>query len=447
MENKEVAVTAYILATESKSLTDIANKLAAAQGIQNFDTMYDNGLNRMQLENGLSASKLMAEVDDDVVEARTNVQNARTKYNSSVKKANDSIDEANKKKEEMEELRKKIVKKSGEDTSKWDDDDIEAYNKAIEEYNEANKAANAAHKEALANKELLDDAESTLAKVEEEATQKYMDQNQGTVEGVQQRPEETDVSTATPDVDELQPSVDSPTVETVESHPGELTTDDVSEIVNADTSSGSPSPKQTVFKSLDPTQDEVVHNDSKTLAREDVLSLFDDLDDVATITDADRTLESFDLSALSAGERVLPGTELSDVISGDTKGTLAMGILPQDGGNAVVSSGNSMVDLAESVASQGNSEMNSFQDLRFNSLGNGYADVSGEAAYTSNETESEEEPEKPKTRESESSKDVAGIQVEQEESARHTDGVLVEEEPVASEVSDDGRSLEFVEID
>ena len=162
MDNKEIAVTAYILASESKSLTDIANQLAVANNIQNFDTAYDNGLSRMSLENGLSQSKLMAEVDDDVADARTNVQNARHKYNNSVKKANDSIDDANKKKEEMEEIKRRIIKKSGEDQSKWDEEDIEAYNKAVEEYNNANKLANEAHQEAMNDRELLNQAENNL---------------------------------------------------------------------------------------------------------------------------------------------------------------------------------------------------------------------------------------------------------------------------------------------
>ena len=272
-----------------------------------------------------------------------------------------------------------------------------------------------------------------------------MNQNQGDVQGVQQGPgQEQDVPTE-PTAEELQPGNNDKPVETVQQQPSEPVVQNVNDPAGPNNVSNTGAPKQTVFKSLDPTQDEVVHNEPKSLASEDVLSLFDDLDEVATISDADRTLDSFDLSALSAGERVLPGTELSDVISGDTEGTLAMGVIPQDGGNAVVSSGNSMVDLAESVASQGNSEMNSFQDLRFNSIENGYAAIQGDAAYTSNESE-EEEPEEPRTRESESSKDVAGVQVEKQEDVRHTDGVLVEDQ-VASEVSDDGRSLEYVEID
>ena len=56
-------------------------------------------------------------------------------------------------------------------------------------------------------------------------------------------------------------------------------------------------------------------------------------------------------------------------------------------------------------------------------------------------------PAEAKTKTVEGNKDVAGVKVEQKDVEKHTDGVLTEEKHVASEVSDDGRSLEYVELD
>ena len=491
MDNKEIAVTAYILASESKGLTDIANQLAMANNIANFDTMYDNGLNRMSLENGLSQSKLMAEVDEEVADARTNLKNARSKYNSSVKKANDSIEEANKKKEEMEEIKKRIVNKSGEDSSKWDDEDVEAYNKAVEEYNEANKAANEAHKEAMSDKELLDEAEQKLTETEERVAKEYLEQQaqQEAQQGGQQGGEPV-VETPEEEVVELQqtdPNVEAETVQTE-------TTKEIGES-NVDVEVTSETPRETGnFVSPDeakdvPKSNMVSHsNDNvepeRRLTSDDLKDLFDNLEDVSDAASTERTLDAVDLSSLAPEDRTIPNLGLdvfesadnTTVVNTGSSTTVDIGStkdinnlsdssfnmvsdadISNDVGN-ILPEGNSLVSFADSAAQQASEKTKDFQDNKFNGLGNlsmganSLEAFATESTYTSkgtsetnNETkEAPATPEAPKK----DVETVAGVQVDSSEAQKHTDGVLIDSgDQVASEVSEDGRSLEYVEIE
>ena len=481
MNNKEIAVTAYILASESKSLTDIANQLAVANNIQNFDTMYDNGLNRMSLENGLSQSKLMAEVDDSVQDARTNVQHARNKYNESVKKANDSIEDAEKKKKEMEEVKKRIIEKSGEDPSKWDDDDVEAYNKAIEEYNKANKLANEAHTEAMNNKELLDQAETKLQETQDKVAQEYLNQNgaesnepgvepvnEGGGEPAKPVEEQPDPGVPGKDTEEVTPS-EEVTLEGPNDGPGnppkeELDTGDIN--LDEPGTADLPEPQE---ETLDEEISFVEHDGGggtrggtpnydnvepeRKLTTDDIMSLFDGLDDVSSMSSAERTLDAVDLSSLAPEDRVIPGMGVTDVIAPTSDNISDMNamshqILPSEGRGEILEN-NGIAAFADSAASQANKKTDEFKDNKFNGMSGFSMNTQGmrglETTSTTTSSSSSSSGEKKNESKNES---VAGVKVEASDVKKHTDGVLVDQDDkVASEVSEDGRSLEFVEID
>jgi hypothetical protein len=133
-----------------------------------------------------------------------------------------------------------------------------------------------------------------------------------------------------------------------------------------------------------------------------------------------------------------------------------------DGGGStigdVLPEGNSLVSFADSAAQQANEKTKDFQDNKFNGLGNlsmganSLNSITTETTYTSkgtsetnNETkEAPATPEAPKK----DVETVAGVQVDSSEAQKHTDGVLIDSgDQVASEVSEDGRSLEYVEIE
>ena len=472
MENKEIAVTAYILATESKSLTDIANNLAMANNIANFDTMYDNGLSRMSLENGLSQSKLMAEVNEEVADARTNLKNARENYNNSVKKANDSIEDANKKKEEMEELKKKIVKKSGEDTSKWEDEDVEAYNKAVEKYNEANKAANEAHKEAMSNKELMDDAEQKLSETEERVAKEYLEQ-QNQAQQEQQMREEVpieqpiDQPVEQPELQQVEQPVDA---QPVENDPGTIQTDDLVvdnnvevEPVNNKGNFVSPDDVQNANSNSGSNGANAIDNvePERKLTSDDIMDLIGNLEDVSNVSTSERTLDAVDLSSLAPDDRTIPNLGLntnfdSSSSAGDVS-TVAREINIPGGQESVLPQGNSLVGFADKAAQDANKNTDDFQNNRFNagnfSMNAGSMNAISTQSTSSSSTSTSEKKDDKKVSDAPVVRDdreetVAGIKIESSDIQRHTDGVLVESSGnVASEVSEDGRSLDYVEID
>ena len=551
MDNKEIAVTAYILASESQSLTNIANQLAAANNISNFDTMFDNGLSRMSLENGLSQSKLMAQVSEEVQDARTNLQNARNKYNSSVKKANDSIEEANKKKEKMEEIKRRITKKSGDDPSKWDDEDVAAYNKAIEEYNEANRTANEAHQEAMSNKELLDQAETNLQETEDRVANEYLEQQQSAHQAAQEQAQNTE------NVEMLDQAPEGTNVETVNNDPNVLSTDDIVGDANGNieiqqTDQGEiADAQQTESKFISPDETiETVNEQATTggtasvntaqqnsgnteierkLTTDDIMDLFDNIDDVANVSSQERTLDAVDLSSLSPDDRTIPNlgvnsgmeevnnvgptdrainpTDIGNIDGTDSRainpadlgnigGTDNRAINPADLGNinasddrtipnlevnnsfdnisniseisremvpqsnagGGTSGGNGLVGFADRAGQTASDKTKSFQDNKYSANG-GFSINAGsmngigtDTSYASKSvTEEKKEvsgstsmPEAPKTEK----ENIAGVQVESSDVERHSDGVLVDSDGhPASEVSEDGRSLEYVEVE
>ena len=493
MDNKEIAVTAYILATESKSLTNIANQLATANGIANFDTIYDNGLSRMSLENGLSQSKLMAEVSDEVQDARTNLQNARNRYNNSVKKANDSIEDANKKKEEMEEIKKRIIKKSGDNPSKWDDDDIEAYNKAIEKYNEANRAANEAHQEAIQNKDLMDQAETDLTETQDKVANEYLKQHQEAQAASKAMAEGNDETL------KLNEKITDSEVEQVSNDRNSLSTNDlvtdnegnveVQKTEDTFVSPGEESKLEVSKISSSGSSNDNVEVERK-LTTDDLMDLFDNIEDVANVSSESRTLDAVDLSSLSPDDRTLPnlglGSSSSEVINTSSNDNM---VSPTEVNNEIVDDrvipglevnntfdnitnvnevkaidipgveapdSNSLVGFADKAAKDAQEKTEDFQNNKFNGMGGMSMNLSGletETTYASNVSENKKDGSEAKAdadapTENKEARSVAGVQVQAEEDERHTDGVLIDsDDKVASEVSEDGRSLEYVEIE
>ena len=181
------------------------------------------------------------------------------------------------------------------------------------------------------------------------------------------------------------------------------------------------------------------------ISTDELMDLLTDIDEVASVSDADRTLDPSNISLSSLDPSYTePGAQLSNVISGEGESANLMSI-----DNSVkASTGNGMVDLAEAVANQGKRNVNSFSTTQLNNMsGNGVAAIQGDAVYTSASTKEEEPKREIKTKTVEGNKDVAGVKVDPKDVEKHTDGVSTGEKQVASEVSDDGRSLEYVELD
>ncbi len=167
--NRDVGLSAFLLGSQNKELTDIANNFAKEYGLENFDTVYDDAPDFRDLYDGDAQASLSSPYENDaIVEAKEEVTVAKETYTESVATANSSIEKANKAKEELESVRSSIESKSGKDTSKWSEEEIERYNKATKDYNTAVTKANEDAAAAEAAKTTYDSAKANLEKAEDD---------------------------------------------------------------------------------------------------------------------------------------------------------------------------------------------------------------------------------------------------------------------------------------
>lgn len=127
---------AYIRGLEEQQLAMISNNIASNQGVNNHDTVFDNGHDMSYVESG-QVNKDLTPTSQKVQTARQQLTNAKNNYDNSVTEANDSIDKAKKAKEKYNQTLKKIKDTSGEDPKKWTTEQIDEYNSVAKDYNEA----------------------------------------------------------------------------------------------------------------------------------------------------------------------------------------------------------------------------------------------------------------------------------------------------------------------
>lgn len=134
--NRDYTITAFVEGAQRQTLTGIANKLAAQDGVADFDTMYDDGQKLADLENG-NSSKLVSIMSSDpkVSSAQEKMIESQKTYKEAYQKMQESYKDIEESKKELEAIKNEIVKNSGEDSKKWTKEEATKYNKAIEEYN------------------------------------------------------------------------------------------------------------------------------------------------------------------------------------------------------------------------------------------------------------------------------------------------------------------------
>lgn len=127
---------AYIRGLEEQQLAMISNNIASNQGVNNHDTVFDDGHDMSYVESG-QVNKDLTPTSQKVQTARQQLTSAKNNYDNSVTEANDSIDKAKKAKEKYDQTLKKIKDTNGEDPKKWTTEQIDEYNSAAKDYNEA----------------------------------------------------------------------------------------------------------------------------------------------------------------------------------------------------------------------------------------------------------------------------------------------------------------------
>jgi hypothetical protein len=332
----------------------------------------------------------------------------------------------------------------------------------------------------MSNKELMDDAEQKLSETQERVANEYLEQQRQAQQEQQMREE---VPVEQPELQQPEQPVEA---QPVDNDPGTLTTDEI--LTDSDgnvtiSPDAGETPQQDNFVS--PEDAQVVDNGGgskmveapqnveqpveqpqnveaeRKLTSEDILDLIGNIGDVSDVSTSERTLDAVDLSSLAPDDRTIPNLGLntnfdSSSSAGDVS-TVAREINIPGGQESVLPQGNSLVGFADKAAQDANKNTDDFQNNRFNagnfSMNAGSMNALQTESTYSTHNVSEEKPESKNKSDAPVVRDdreetVAGIKIESSDIQRHTDGVLVESSGnVASEVSEDGRSLDYVEID
>ena len=115
-----------------------AKELAAADGVTDYDTKFDDRVDydKELAGDGPNDLLMLASEDETCVEAYKAMNTAKESYEAALKEANPYIKKANENKKAMEEIKAKYEKEfSSSDTTKWSEAAAKEYNEAIKTYN------------------------------------------------------------------------------------------------------------------------------------------------------------------------------------------------------------------------------------------------------------------------------------------------------------------------
>ena len=120
IQDRNLVTSALIEGDQRQQLATMANNLAKADGVKDFDTAYDEGQCCHGFYDGSSEALLSnASADPTVATAKTALTDATTKYTESVKTAQESITKVNEAQKTVETTKAEIVKSVASDTKNW----------------------------------------------------------------------------------------------------------------------------------------------------------------------------------------------------------------------------------------------------------------------------------------------------------------------------------------
>lgn len=151
-------------------MAEKALELAKADGIENYDTTYDNGQKYSDLVDGTS-NVLIANMstDEKVSEAFGVFTKAEETYIEKVANATAAVESALLSKTALDEMKAKFVKEFGtEDTTKWSEEAANKYNEAIKDYNKKAEDAKTKLEEKDKAKKEYDEAKEDYEEAKED---------------------------------------------------------------------------------------------------------------------------------------------------------------------------------------------------------------------------------------------------------------------------------------
>ncbi|MBQ4031163.1 MAG: hypothetical protein II625_05360 [Bacilli bacterium] len=144
LADKYQCIKTMMYCDKREQLAKLAQDLAKADGIEDYDTKFDDAIDYDKELTGNEPNELLmlASEDETCLKAYDTMKEAQDAYKKALDEANPIIKEANDKKKAMEEIKAKYEKEfSSEDTTKWTEEAAKEYNEAIKSYNETAKSA------------------------------------------------------------------------------------------------------------------------------------------------------------------------------------------------------------------------------------------------------------------------------------------------------------------
>ena len=178
-KDRDRLTLALMTGDQKAYMAERAIELAKADGVENFDSQYDDPAKYSDLTDG-TANTIIANMSNDpeVKEAYETLSTAEETYTETVAEAAVAVEAAVLAKTTMTELQTKFTEKFGtSDTTKWDKESAEEYNKAVKDYNEKAKDAEDKVKKNQAAKEEYDEAKEAYDEAKEDFEKEIKEKN------------------------------------------------------------------------------------------------------------------------------------------------------------------------------------------------------------------------------------------------------------------------------
>lgn len=144
-------------------LAEKAAELAAADGVENFESSY-NDVDFANLQKNPVELLQTASLDENVCELKDNMDAALEEYETAVEDTNAALENVNESKASMDAIKEKYETEYGKDTTKWTEEAVNEYNDSIKAYNESVENANTKMEELSEFKEKYNEANESFVK-------------------------------------------------------------------------------------------------------------------------------------------------------------------------------------------------------------------------------------------------------------------------------------------
>jgi len=196
LQDKQLTLKSVLYCDKREILAEKAKALAAADGIENYESIYETDVDLSELNNTGPNELLMISSEDEACRtAYTDMIAAKQSYKAAITETNEALQLTRETKTAMEEIQAKYAEEyDTTDTTKWTEEAANEYNEAIKSYNEAANRYNEKAESLETAKTEYSEARETFENAENDYYQKIKDDSETEVEvsGAEKVEEEND---------------------------------------------------------------------------------------------------------------------------------------------------------------------------------------------------------------------------------------------------------------